>query len=64
MVQRRANSSLTAGGVKFDFVGFDACLMATTENALMLTKHVDYMIASEETAWHRLVLYKLAYKAF
>jgi len=43
------NDALTDGGVKFDFVGFDACLMATTENALMLTKHADYMIASEET---------------
>ena len=41
--------ALTDGGVKFDFVGFDACLMATTENALMLTKHADYLIASEET---------------
>ena len=43
------DKALTAGGVKFDFVGFDACLMATTENALMLTEHADYMIASEET---------------
>ncbi len=43
------DKALEAGGVKFDFVGFDACLMATTENALMLTKHADYMIASEET---------------
>ena len=43
------DKALTDGGVKFDFVGFDACLMATTENALMLTKHADYMIASEET---------------
>ena len=33
----------------FDFIGFDACLMATTENALMLTKYADYLIASEET---------------
>lgn len=41
--------ALTDGGVKFDFVGFDACLMATAENALMLTKHADYLIASEET---------------
>lgn len=41
--------ALSQGGVKFDFVGFDACLMATTENALMLAKHADYMIASEET---------------
>ncbi len=43
------DKALTAGGVQFDFVGFDACLMATAENALMLTKHADYMIASEET---------------
>lgn len=43
------NKALTDGGVQFDFVGFDACLMATAENALMLTKHADYMIASEET---------------
>ena len=42
------DKALDAGGVKFDFVGFDACLMSTTENALMLTKHADYMIASEE----------------
>ena len=43
------DKALTEGSVKFDFVGFDACLMATAENALMLTKHADYMIASEET---------------
>jgi len=43
------DKALTAGGVKFDFVGFDACLMATAENALMLTEHADYLIASEET---------------
>ena len=43
------NKALSAGGVKFDFVGFDACLMATAETALMLNEHADYMIASEET---------------
>ncbi len=42
-------SALEKGGVKFDFVGFDACLMATTETALMLSKYADYMVASEET---------------
>lgn len=41
--------ALKAGGVKFDFVGFDACLMATAETALMLNDYADYMIASEET---------------
>ena len=43
------DKALTEGSVKFDFVGFDACLMATAENALMLAKHADFMIASEET---------------
>ena len=33
----------------FDFIGFDACLMATAENALMLDSYGDYLIASEET---------------
>lgn len=43
------DKALKDGGLKFDFVGFDACLMATAETALMLTEHADYMIASEET---------------
>ena len=41
--------ALEDGGVKFDFVGFDACLMGTLENALMLSNSADYLIASEET---------------
>lgn len=41
--------ALKDGGVKFDFIGFDACLMATAENALMLNDYADYLIASEET---------------
>lgn len=43
------NDALKDGGLKFDFVGFDACLMATVETGLMLDAHSDYMIASEET---------------
>ena len=43
------DQALTDARVKFDFVGFDACLMATAETALMLTEHADYLIASEET---------------
>ncbi|MBN2878680.1 MAG: peptidase C11 [Clostridia bacterium] len=43
------NTALSNGGTKFDFVGFDACLMATYETAVMLNNHADYMIASEET---------------
>ena len=41
--------ALKDGGVSFDFVGFDACLMATAETGLMLDDYADYMIASEET---------------
>ena len=43
------NQALKKSKVTFDFVGFDACLMATLETALMLTDYADYMIASEET---------------
>ena len=34
---------------KFDFVGFDACLMANVEMANVLSPYAEYMIASEET---------------
>ena len=43
------NDALKASGVTFDFIGFDACLMATLETGLMLDRYADYMIASEET---------------
>ena len=42
-------TALNDAGIKFDFIGFDTCLMATTETALMLDKYADYMIGSEET---------------
>ncbi len=35
--------------MKFDIVGFDACLMGTIEIAYMLEPYADYLIASEET---------------
>ena len=43
------DQALKDAGVKFDFLGFDACLMATAETALMAAEHADYLIASEET---------------
>ena len=43
------NKALKDGGVNFDFVGFDACLMATVETSLVVSNYSDYMIASEET---------------
>ena len=36
-------------GITFDFIGFDACLMATLETALVLEPYADYLVASEET---------------
>ncbi|MGN0513780.1 MAG: clostripain-related cysteine peptidase [Lachnospiraceae bacterium] len=43
------DTALKNAGVTYDFVGFDACLMATLENAMMLSDYADYLIASEET---------------
>ncbi|WP_026517692.1 clostripain-related cysteine peptidase [Butyrivibrio sp. MC2021] len=43
------NTALKDGGVTFDFVGFDTCLMATVENALLVSNYADYLVASEET---------------
>ena len=43
------SKALKNAGVTFDFIGFDACLMGTLENALTLTPYADYLIASEET---------------
>lgn len=45
----KISQALDKGGVTFDFIGFDACLMATAETALMLDDYADYLIASEET---------------
>ncbi|WP_044974378.1 clostripain-related cysteine peptidase [Ruminococcus sp. HUN007] len=45
----KLDSALKNGGVTFDFIGFDACLMATAETAFMAEKYADYLIASEET---------------
>ena len=35
-------------GKKFEFIGFDACLMATYDMACVLEPYANYMIASEE----------------
>ena len=49
MTLKGINEALGKAGVTFDFIGFDTCLMATLENALMLSDYADYLIASEET---------------
>ena len=43
------NTALKNAGEKYDFIGFDACLMATVETDLMVSSYADYIIASEET---------------
>lgn len=45
----KIRTALNDGGVTFDFVGFDACLMATVEAGLAISDYADYMIGSEET---------------
>ncbi|MBO6157657.1 MAG: hypothetical protein J6P72_00180 [Firmicutes bacterium] len=34
---------------KFDFIGFDACLMATIETANLMASYADYLVASQES---------------
>ena len=43
------NKALKDADCVFDFIGFDACLMATLETALVAEQYADYFIASEET---------------
>ncbi len=43
------NKALKNAGCVFDWIGFDACLMATLETALVCEEYADYLIASEET---------------
>ncbi len=43
------DTALKGSGLRFDFIGFDTCLLGTVENALMLSDYADYMIASEES---------------
>ncbi len=49
MTLSKINSALKSADCEFDFIGFDACLMATLETALVCNNYADYLIASEET---------------
>lgn len=49
MTLTKLNTALKNANCKFDFIGFDACLMATLETALVCNNYADYLIASEET---------------
>lgn len=41
-------NSVFSANNKLEFIGFDACLMATTEIAYVVSDYADYMIASQE----------------
>ena len=43
------SAALREADCVFDWIGFDACLMATLETALVCGDYADYLIASEET---------------
>ncbi|MCI1722448.1 MAG: clostripain-related cysteine peptidase [Lachnospiraceae bacterium] len=45
----KIGEALQAADVQFDFIGFDACLMANLSTALTVEPYADYFIASEET---------------
>ncbi len=49
MTLAKIDAALSAANCKFDVIGFDACLMATLETALVCDGYADYLIASEET---------------
>lgn len=42
------DSALAKSNISFEFIGFDACLMATYDTANVVKNYADYMIASEE----------------
>ena len=52
----KINKALKEADVKFDWIGFDACLMSTLETAQVCANYADYLIASEEvepgTGWY------------
>ena len=56
MTLPQIDEALKKGGCTFDWIGFDACLMATLETAMVCNSYADYMIASEEsepgTGWY------------
>lgn len=41
-------TALSEGGVYFDFIGFDACIMAGIETAAALCDYADYMVFSQD----------------
>lgn len=48
-IDKALNSVYDQMTKKFEFIGFDACLMSTLETANILVPYANYMFASEET---------------
>lgn len=46
---QETDSALTAAGLSFDAIGYDACLNANFELSSVIKKHANYLIASAET---------------
>jgi len=49
LTPKELNYALRDSGIRFDVVGFDACLMGTIETAYELRNYANYMVASEES---------------
>ena len=47
-MKKAMDSTIFAGEKKLDFVGFDACLMGTLENANLWSSYAGYFVGSEE----------------
>lgn len=64
MDQALRGTKLVAEGNRFEWIGFDACLMAMLEVADMMSDYADYLIASEEveagTGWDYTCLKRLS----
>ena len=47
-IETSLKNSPFGGDARFEFIGFDACLMASAELACMVDDYADYLIASQE----------------
>jgi len=49
MLVNEMTEAIANSGMKFDLIGFDACLMQNMETALSLEPYADFLLASEES---------------
>ncbi|WP_027868547.1 clostripain-related cysteine peptidase [Eubacterium sp. AB3007] len=60
---KEIRDSLKASGVRYDLIGFDACLMQSLEVGLCLEPYADYLLASEEGEPSTGMYYTAAFQA-